>query len=92
MSAAASTSVTRVDIHDDIAVMTFNRPEKRNAMNDALVTDLDAFFTKPPEGIRAVILTGAGGHFCSGLDLSEHHHRTPKTSYITRATGTGSLI
>ncbi len=69
--------VTRLEIEDDIAILNFARPDKRNAMNDDLVSELDAFFSDPPEGVRAVILTGDGGHFCSGLDLSEHQHRTP---------------
>lgn len=68
---------TRVEILDDIATIVFNRPEKRNAMNDALVAELDAFFSSPPKGVNAVILRGEGGHFCSGLDLAEHEHRDP---------------
>lgn len=70
-------NVTRVDIEDDIAILTFDRPEKRNAMNDQLVAELDAFFSAPPKGVNAVILRGEGGHFCSGLDLAEHEHRDP---------------
>ncbi len=69
--------VTRVDIDGDIATITFDRPEKRNAMNDKLVAELDAFFSSPPKGVNAVILRGEGGHFCSGLDLAEHEHREP---------------
>lgn len=68
---------TRVEIDGDIATIVFDRPDKRNAMNDALVSELDAFFSAPPEGISAVILRGEGGHFCSGLDLAEHEHRDP---------------
>jgi enoyl-CoA hydratase/carnithine racemase len=49
-----------------------NRPEKRNAMCDALLDEIDAFFSKPPEGVKVAVLTGTAGHFCSGLDLSEH--------------------
>lgn len=71
-------SVTKIDLHGDIAVLTFDRPEKRNAMNDQLIEELDRFFSKPPEGINAVILTGEGGHFCSGLDLAEHETRSPE--------------
>lgn len=70
-------SATRVDVEDDIAILTFDRPEKRNAMNDQLVAELDAFFSDPPKGVNAVILRGEGGHFCSGLDLAEHEHRDP---------------
>lgn len=69
--------VTRVEIDGDIATIVLDRPKKRNAMNDALIDELDAFFSKPPEGVRVVILRGEGGHFCSGLDLSEHVHREP---------------
>lgn len=72
-----TSTVTRVEIDGDIATLIFDRPEKRNAMNDALVDALDAFFSKPPEGVNAVILRGEGGHFCSGLDLAEHEHREP---------------
>ncbi|MDP4992663.1 MAG: crotonase/enoyl-CoA hydratase family protein [Marivita lacus] len=70
-------AVTRVEIDGDIATLIFDRPEKRNAMNDALIDDLDQFFSHPPEGVSAVILRGEGGHFCSGLDLAEHEHRAP---------------
>ncbi len=78
-------AVARVDLEDDIAVMTFTRPDKRNAMNDGLVAALDEFFSSPPPQVRAVILHGEGGHFCSGLDLAEHRHRTPEeTVYHSR--------
>ncbi len=73
----AKKPVTRVEIDGDIATIIFDRPEKRNAMNDALVAELDTFFSAPPDDVNAVILTGAGGHFCSGLDLAEHEHREP---------------
>ena len=72
-----SARITRVDVNGDIATLTFDRPEKRNAMNDALIDELDEFFSAPPDGVNAVILRGEGGHFCSGLDLAEHEHREP---------------
>ena len=68
---------TRVEVDGDIATIVFDRAEKRNAMNDQLIDELDAFFSKPPEGVQAVILRGDGGHFCSGLDLAEHEQRDP---------------
>lgn len=77
--------VTRLEIEGDIATLIFDRPDKRNAMNDALVDALDGFFSNPPKGVNAVILTGEGGHFCSGLDLAEHEHRSPEaTVYHSR--------
>lgn len=67
----------QVEIDADIATVTFDRPDKRNAVNEAFVAELDAFFAAPPDGVNAVILTGSGGHFCAGLDLAEHEHREP---------------
>lgn len=64
--------VLKIEARDEIAVLTMNRPDKRNAMCDALLQAIDAFFLNPPSEIKAVVLTGGGGHFCSGLDLSEH--------------------
>ena len=67
----------QVDVAGDIATLTFNRPDKRNAINDALVDTLEAFFAHPPDGVHVAILRGAGDHFCAGLDLAEHEHRAP---------------
>ena len=61
-----------LDIEGPVATLTMNRPDKRNAMNDQLLSELDAFFSDPPKTVKVVILTGTGGHYCSGLDLSEH--------------------
>lgn len=69
------TPLMRVERQGEIAILTFDRPQKRNAVNDALVDEIDAFFSAPPDGVAAVILRGAGGHFCAGLDLAEHEHR-----------------
>jgi len=57
--------------HGDIAVLRLNRARKRNALNDATVLGLEAFFTNPPAGVRAVVLDADGDHFSAGLDLSE---------------------
>ena len=65
-----------VAIDGAIARLTMTRPDKRNAMCEELLRALDAFYSAPPDGVRAVILTGTAGHFCSGLDLSEHVHRS----------------
>ncbi len=57
--------------HDDVAVLRISRAAKRNALNDATIRGLEAFFTAPPEGVRAVVLDADGDHFSAGLDLSE---------------------
>lgn len=60
-----------------IAHLAFNRPAKRNAVNDALIEALDAFFSDIPAGVKVVVLSGNGGHFSAGLDLSEQVQREP---------------
>jgi enoyl-CoA hydratase/carnithine racemase len=70
-----ASSMLSVAVEGRIAVLTLNRPDKRNAMCDRLLREIDAFFTAPPEGVRVAVMTGAGGHFCSGLDLSEQVRR-----------------
>ena len=67
-----STEYLKVEINGAIATLTMNRPGKRNAMCDELLDAIDAFFSNPPEDVRVVIMTGTEGHYCSGLDLSEH--------------------
>ena len=61
----------RVDRHDAVLVMTIDRPAQRNAVNRAvslaLAEALDTLDRDP--ALRAGIVTGAGGNFCSGMDL-----------------------
>ena len=66
----------KISVEGTIATLTINRPDKRNAMCEALLDDLDAYFSNPPKQVRVVIITGTAGHYCSGLDLSEHVHRS----------------
>ncbi|MCB1365798.1 MAG: crotonase/enoyl-CoA hydratase family protein [Rhodobacteraceae bacterium] len=65
-------SILKIEQDGDIATLTMNRPAKRNAMCDELLAAIDGFFSSPPADVRAVILTGTAGHYCSGLDLGEH--------------------
>jgi isohexenylglutaconyl-CoA hydratase len=50
-----------------------NRPHRRNAMSEALVDRLDALLAelKADTTARILVISGAGGHFCAGLDLTE---------------------
>jgi methylglutaconyl-CoA hydratase len=56
-----------------IAILTLNRPEKRNALSRALVTALRDQIDKVrvEQHTRVVVLTGAGSAFCAGMDLKE---------------------
>ena len=55
------------------AIVTLNRPKMRNCVSLAMWKDLGRIFTElgnDPQ-VRAIILTGAGGNFCAGADISE---------------------
>ncbi len=58
-------------VHNRIATLTLNRPERKNALNKALVAALGEGITELAldEEVRCIVLTGAGGSFCSGADL-----------------------
>ncbi len=60
------------EIEGSIATLTLNRPEKRNALNDALINSLKDALQKADQDqtLRAIIIKGAGADFCSGADLS----------------------
>lgn len=61
-----------IDKIDSILTITLNRPEKHNALNDALIHDLKVALREADkdESLRAIIIRGAGKDFCSGADLS----------------------
>src|ERR1041384_278430 len=55
-----------------VARVTLNRPEKRNALNDAVIAGLNDGLKKASKDrrVRVVVISGAGKDFCSGADLS----------------------
>jgi methylglutaconyl-CoA hydratase len=70
MSDEAQPVLYTVDGH--VARITLNRPDKRNALNDALIAELKRSFSEADrdERVHVVLLSGAGKDFCSGADLS----------------------
>lgn len=64
-------SLLEVRHEDGIAFVGLNRPGKRNAINDALLSELGEFFNRGSGDARVVVLHGLGEHFCAGLDLHE---------------------
>jgi enoyl-CoA hydratase/carnithine racemase len=70
--ATALTIKTAVD-GGGVAIVTLNRPEKRNAVTLQMWRNLSRLFNELNErsDVRAIILTGAGGNFCAGADISE---------------------
>ena len=76
------------EIDNGLMIVTINRPEQRNAVNRAVsygvCEALDEMDRNPQ--LRAGILTGAGGHFCSGMDLKAFLR-----GEVTRVEGRGIL-
>jgi enoyl-CoA hydratase/carnithine racemase len=64
-------------VADGIATVTMNRPDKRNAMNGAMLTGLRAAFDELEDrrDVRVVVVRGAGPAFCAGMDLKEMESR-----------------
>lgn len=60
------------ETRDGVAHVTMNRPEKRNALNEEIVTGLKAALRRAnaDESARCIVLRGAGADFCAGADLS----------------------
>ena len=62
----------QLQLENQVAWITLNRPDARNAVNDEMREELIAVFTdaRTNPDIRALVLTGAGKGFCTGADLS----------------------
>jgi enoyl-CoA hydratase/carnithine racemase len=70
----SSTTDLQVRLHgerSEIAIVTLDRPAKRNALNDGLILALRDTFQNLPASVRAAVVHGNGEHFSAGLDLSE---------------------
>jgi enoyl-CoA hydratase len=65
--------VLNCEQQDQIAIITLNRPDKRNALSrqlrEEIVNCLDEL--RQNENVKAIVLTGAGESFCAGFDLGE---------------------
>jgi Enoyl-CoA hydratase/carnithine racemase len=61
----------RLDIADGVATITLDRPDRLNAFTTTMARELIAAFdaTDADDGVRAVVMTGAGRGFCAGADL-----------------------
>jgi len=64
-----------IEVEDAVALLTLNRPHKRNAIRDQTIEALGQFFAAPRPGVRAALIRAAGDNFSAGLDLGEHRER-----------------
>ncbi|MES0827212.1 enoyl-CoA hydratase-related protein [Ruegeria sp. SCP11] len=60
-----------LDITDDLAVLTLNRPDKMNAMTVQMRAEVTYAMKHAARHARAIVITGAGTAFCSGQDLGD---------------------
>jgi enoyl-CoA hydratase/carnithine racemase len=65
------TAPVSTQLDGDVAVVTIQRPERRNALDAVTATALAEALTQAGEKARVVIVTGAGQAFCAGGDLEE---------------------
>lgn len=62
-----------LELADGVLHLTLNRPAQRNAMTQTMLGEIDAALdaVAPHETVRAIVLRGAGGHFCAGGDIRD---------------------
>ena len=74
-----------------VVTLTLNRPEKKNAVNSVMWDELLGVFTEVArnEDDRVLVITGAGGAFCSGADLTSTDELT--TGSLTRMRSIGAV-
>lgn len=66
-----SDRVVRTEHDGHVSVVTIDRPERRNALDAGALEGLVGGIAEAGDnGARVLVITGAGGHFCSGADLS----------------------
>jgi len=73
MSVSTGTDEVLVTIADRVAVVTLNRPDRRNAVTDSMLAALGEIVEdcERSEDVRVLVLTGAGGAFCAGGDVKD---------------------
>ena len=83
----------RVERSDGVVAVTLNRPEKRNALNPQMSLELLETFRAiaADPGDRVVVLTGDGGAFCSGADLTGGEGRDVHSLVYMRTVGAVAL-
>lgn len=96
MTTASFQDRVTIDVTDGIADVRLNRPDKRNALDNAMFKGIveAGEWVKTAPGVRVVVLSGEGASFCAGLDfssLSALAGRDSTTSSDAAAADVGSL-
>lgn len=79
----ADYDAVRVDLDGHLATLTLDRPEAMNTFSTGLATDLDDALgeLEADDGVRAIVVAGAGDAFSAGIDVSEHEEHETKDEY-----------
>jgi enoyl-CoA hydratase/carnithine racemase len=65
------------ELDGNVAMIGLSRADKRNAVNDEMIENILEAADRAQREARVGLLFGHGAHFCAGLDLGEHIHKTP---------------
>src|SRR5437867_10096656 len=78
-----------VDVADRIATLTFNRPDKLNALNDATMLELGRAIDqlREDDAVAGIVVTGAGRAFVAGADIAELRAKSPTEIYALARRG-----
>ena len=81
MSAYESVDGLDIELADGVLTLRLARPDKRNALNDTMVyAAIDTVdLAGRDEAVRAILLTSAGEHFCSGFDWVARNQEAKET-------------
>ena len=87
------TSRVTLSVVEHVARVTLNRPDKHNAIDYQMFSELAGAGKQLAEdrSVRAVILHGAGEHFCAGIDISVFQQKEPVATAEAMAPCDGSL-
>lgn len=79
-----SGSYVTATLADGVALLTLNRPERRNALNGQMLRELAAVLRScdADPAVRVIVLTGAGSTFCVGIDMGDGDFGTDPTDDI----------
>jgi methylglutaconyl-CoA hydratase len=76
--------LVKTHVHEHTGTLILNRPDKRNALSRAMLADLDQGLhdLHGMKRVRAVVITGAGSAFCSGMDLAEMRETSQQSNAL----------
>ena len=84
MTTLPETKACKVNIENEWLTISFNQPEKRNALTSELTADIKNIFDAARDdlSVRGVTMRGEGGIFCAGGAVSYTHLTLPTTSSV----------